>query len=280
MIKRILSTVVLWLVLIAVLWKLGRPAAVVIITVLALLTQHELYGMLERTGAKPFRKLGLSLGAGIILTPFIARTLLENPQLPAHLVTLLLAVAVIVCCIRILAEREPEQRVDTLAATIFGIFYVPFMFHFLVEIFYVGEKDITGLMLAVWLVAVTKFCDTGALLTGMAIGRTKMAPTISPKKTWEGAVGGVFVGSLVGTGLVFFLPQFYPAKFTPLFSAIAAVPIALLGILSDLVESMIKRRAEVKDSGTSVPGIGGAFDLMDSFILTAPAGFLIFAYLL
>lgn len=280
MTKRILSTIVLWLGLLALLWKFGRPAAVGVMTVLALLTQREFYAMLVRTGARPFQKLGMALGTAIILTPYLARTLLAETRLPTHLVSLLLAVAVIVCCIRILAEREPQQRVETLAATIFGILYVPFMFHFFVEIFFLHEDANIGLMLAIWLVAVTKFCDTGALLTGLAIGRTKMAPTISPKKTWEGAVGGVIVGALVGTGLVFAFPKLYPAGFTPLFSALAAIPIALLGILSDLVESMIKRHAEVKDSGTSVPGIGGAFDLTDSFILTAPAGFLIFAYLL
>jgi phosphatidate cytidylyltransferase len=61
-------------------------------------------------------------------------------------------------------------------------------------------------------------------------------------------------------------------------SALAAVPIALIGVLSDLVESMIKRSAAIKDSGDSVPGIGGAFDLTDSMILAAPAGYILFAY--
>jgi len=137
-------------------------------------------------------------------------------------------------------------------------------------------------MLVVWLVVVTKFCDTGALLVGTAIGRHKMSPTISPKKSWEGLIGGVAVASLAGALLVhFFQPRgLYPERFTVLWSAVAAVPIALIAVVSDLVESMIKRQADLKDSGRTVPGIGGAFDLTDSVILSAPAAYIFFAYLL
>jgi phosphatidate cytidylyltransferase len=291
--QRILTTVVLWLTFIGLLWWLGRPAAVGIATVMAVLTQHEFYGMLIRIGHRPFQKLGLVLGAMMILGPYAARTLPHLPNLPPWLHGLflrfgdspqlmgsLVALAVIICSLRILYERDPAERVDTLAATLFGIVYVPFMLHFLVEIFFLPVAPIVGLMLVVWLVAVVKFCDVGALLVGTAFGRHKLAPSISPKKTWEGLVGGVLCSALVGAGLVAALPQFYPPVFTPWISIAAAVPIALLAVVSDLVESMLKRRADLKDSGRSVPGIGGAFDLTDSVILTAPAAYLIFAGLL
>jgi len=277
--KRILSTIVLWAVFISALWLLGRPAMVGLVTLMALLTQNEFYAMTQRMGQRPFRKLGLLLGGMIILAPYAVRTVLQKTEI-SGLMGSLLAISVIICCIRILRERDPAERVDTLSATLFGIIYVPFMMHFIVEIFFLPATAIAGLMLVVWLVVVVKFCDVGALLIGTAIGRHKMAPTISPKKSWEGLVGGVLCGAALGTALIVWLPKLYPPEFTPLISALAAVPIALLAVLSDLVESIIKRRADMKDSGASVPGIGGAFDLTDSVILTAPAAYIVFACVL
>lgn len=285
MLKRTLSTIVLWLALIGLLWKFGRPAAVIMTTLLAVLTQHELYAMLTRIGHRPFHRLGLLIGAAMMIVPYAVRTLA-----PAYFITgpgmtaSLMALAVVLCCVRLLTLRDPGKRFDVLAATLFGIAYVPFMFHFVIEIFFL--RDATnpnqGLMLVIWLVAVTKFCDVGALLVGTAIGRHKMSPTISPKKSWEGLVGGVVIAAGVGAGLVAaFQPRgLYPPQFTILWSALAAIPIALIGVVSDLIESVIKRRADIKDSGSTVPGIGGAFDLTDSIILTAPAAYILFAYLL
>lgn len=284
MLKRALSTLVLWTTLIFLLWKFGRPAAVILTTVMAVLTQYELYGMLTRMGQHPFRKLGVLLGAAMLLVPYAVRTLAPEYLLSGGpgLMASLMALAVIICCIRLLYERDPAHRLETLASTLFGIAYVPFMFHFLIEIFFLHENANQGLMLVIWLVVVTKFCDTGALLVGTAIGRHKMSPTISPKKSWEGLIGGLVVASLAGALLVhFFGPRgLFPANFTVLWSAVAAVPIALIAVVSDLVESMIKRSAAIKDSGRSVPGIGGAFDLTDSIVLTAPAAYILFAYLL
>ncbi len=285
MLKRTISTLVLWAALIGLLWFFGRPAAVLFTTVLAVLTQHELYGMLTRMGHRPFHRFGLLIGTAMLLVPYGVRTLapeyfITGPGMTASL----MALAVVLCCVRLLAMRDPGKRFDTLAATLFGIAYVPFMFHFVIEIFFL--RDATnpnqGLMLVIWLIAVAKFCDAGALVVGTALGRHKMSPTISPKKSWEGLVGGVIIASAVGTTLVyFFQPRgLYPENFTLLWSALAAIPIALIAVVSDLVESIIKRRADIKDSGTSVPGIGGAFDLTDSVILTAPAAYILFAYLL
>jgi phosphatidate cytidylyltransferase len=132
------------------------------------------------------------------------------------------------------------------------------------------------LLLGLWLIAVTKFCDVGALLSGMAFGRHKMAPVISPKKTWEGAIGGVLISAGLGALIAWLCRDSFPAHFTPAFAALAAVPVAVIGVVSDLIESVIKRRANRKDSGNTIPGIGGVFDLTDSLILTAPIGFLLF----
>jgi phosphatidate cytidylyltransferase len=134
----------------------------------------------------------------------------------------------------------------------------------------------TGIALFIWVIAVSKFCDVGALLSGMAFGKHKMAPIISPKKTWEGAVGGLVISGLVGASIAYGARSYMPAGFTALVAGAVAMPLAALAIVADLVESIIKRRATIKDSGTTIPGIGGMFDLTDSMILTAPAAYLVF----
>jgi phosphatidate cytidylyltransferase len=100
-----------------------------------------------------------------------------------------------------------------------------------------------------------------------------MTPVISPKKTWEGVIGGVIASALISALFAWLFARWLPAGFTPLFAALVALPLAMLGVVGDLVESIIKRRADIKDSGNLAPGIGGMFDITDSLILAAPAAF-------
>jgi phosphatidate cytidylyltransferase len=277
--QRILSTILLWVVAIATIHYLGPPGGVWLITLLACATQAEFYQMLKRTGLDPFDRLGLMVGAIIVLAPYY----LEDRSIQT---TDVLAGAVILFALRILGEREPHNRMETLAATLFGVLYVPFMLQFLVRTVVLYDDKYVGLALALWLVAVAKFCDVGALLTGLAFGRHKMAPNISPKKTWEGAFGGIAVSAGIGALLARLGHSerlggpYFPDDFTPLRAALMAMPIAAAAITSDLVESIIKRRAEVKDTGQLIPGIGGAFDLTDSLIFAAPIGYFLFYFCL
>ncbi len=274
MLKRTISTILLWTLVLGCIGYLRVAGGVWLVTVVSVLTQHEFYQMLRRMGLRPFNRLGLTLGVLITLAPAYF-----PPPFSAEMV---LGLAIVAFSVRILGERKPQNRVETLAWTLFGLLYVPFMLQFLVRIMQLGQHDgppNEGLVLAVWLVAVSKGCDMGALLTGMACGRHKMAPGISPKKTWEGFVGGILFSATVGALIAHFWGQTMPASFTPLVAALAAIPIAALAVVSDLVESVIKRRADTKDSGATIPGIGGVFDLSDSLILAAPAGWLLFSLL-
>jgi phosphatidate cytidylyltransferase len=277
--KRIFSTFLLWGIIIGCVHFLGTTGAVWLVALVAVLTQREFYQMVHRMGMDPFDRFGMTLGAIIMLAPYYAPLLFpHHPELASS--GTWLAVAVIVFALRILGERVPHNRVETLAWTLFGLLYIPFMLQFMVRIMGIkGSTESTGLFLVIWLIAVSKFCDVGALLSGLAFGKHKMSPTISPKKTWEGAVGGVLTSAGVGAGLAALLATHYPAGLTPLVAALIAVPIAILAIVSDLVESVIKRRADTKDAGATIPGIGGMFDLSDSLILTAPLGYLAFSWL-
>ena len=269
MLKRTISTILLWSVLLLCLRFFGTDGAVWLITAMSVLTLYEFYQMLGHMALTPFHRLSLALGAAITLAPRYFEPHVSAAEL--------LALGVIVFSVRILGEREPQTRVETLCWSLFGLVYVPFMLQFLVRIALVATpRPQSGLVLVFWLIAVSKLCDTGALLTGLAIGRHKMAPQISPKKTWEGLTGGVLISVIAGAALAWGCRDYLPPNFTPLIAAVVAFPIAVLGAISDLVESIIKRRAEIKDTGQTIPGIGGVFDLSDSLILTAPVGWVVF----
>jgi phosphatidate cytidylyltransferase len=275
MAKRILSTVLLWLFLFAVLWKFRTTGGVMVVALISVLTLREFYQLLGSAGHAPFHRLGMFFGALITLSPW----LYQQIGIPKSSDALVLAV--IVFSIRILSEREPEKRVEALGATLFGLVYVALMLQYFVRILTPMPGDSVSpngrLILCLWLIAVAKFCDVGALLTGLAFGKHKMAPQISPKKTWEGAIGGVLVSMGVGALVAWLGRSELPPHMTPLVAAFKAAPIALVAIVSDLIESILKRHAALKDSGGAIPGIGGVFDLSDSLLLTAPLGFFLFA---
>jgi phosphatidate cytidylyltransferase len=271
--KRIFSTILLWTIVGAAVWFFRTNGALVLIALISILTLREFYQLMHASGYDPFDKFGMTFGGLITLAPWL-QVQFGWPT------ALFLPLAVIVFAVRLLGERTPETRVGSLASTLFGIVYVAVMLQYLVAIIIPVPGDTispTGrLLLCLWLVAVTKFCDTGALLTGMAIGRHKMSPQISPKKTWEGAIGGVLVSMGIGALIAWLARSEFPPHMTPLVAALFAAPIAIIGIVADLVESVFKRHANIKDSGKTIPGIGGMFDLSDSIILVAPIGYYFF----
>jgi phosphatidate cytidylyltransferase len=278
-VKRILSTLVLWSVILGSLWAFGAHAAVALVTVLAALTLHEFYTMAAKLGGRPFRWMGLVFSVLITAGPYLLGYVTDETEALARLPSGLLVLALIISCVRVLGERDPATRVETIASTIMGVMFVPYMLQFMVAILMRDGSEGENLALCLWTVAVSKFCDVGALLTGLAFGKHKMAPTISPKKTWEGAVGGVLVSAGLGAGIAYFGSAYFPASLTPLLGALFALPIALITIVSDLIESALKRRADIKDTGVLIPGIGGAFDLTDSLILSAPVAYFLFLFL-
>ncbi len=264
----------LWAVVAGLPAIFGPEAAVWLIAAFSAGTQYELYVLLEKMGRRPFKALGTSLGVVMILGPFYAWKYVGHHV--EGLQSGIIAVTIVACCLRILVHREVAERIETLGATLVGLIYVPFMLTFMARLLTVTPDMKQGFMLILWLIAVAKFCDVGALLAGKAFGRHKMSPNTSPGKTWEGAVGGCLVSIVVGFAFATLARDLFPPFLTPTWAAIFALPIAMLSIISDLVESMIKRMAKQKDSGKFIPGIGGAFDLTDSLILTAPTAFLLF----
>lgn len=168
---------------------------------------------------------------------------------------------------------DGQKTVIEVAVTTLGFVFVAVMFSFMARLLFVPDLEgaVPGAWLVIWLVAVTKFTDMGAYATGSVIGKHKMIPHISPAKTWEGIVGGVVFALIIGCGLFALMPE----KLAVLGSWPSVVLICLilsvLAVIGDLAESVLKRSIGVKDSGKTLPGIGGILDLIDSLCFTAPA---------
>jgi len=169
------------------------------------------------------------------------------------------------------------------AITTTGFVFVAVMFSFLARLLFVPVLEsgvaVPGAWLVIWLVAVTKFTDMGAYATGSVIGKHKMIPHISPGKTWEGIAGGVVFALLIGCALKALMPVEL-AVLGGWGSVIAiSLILAVLAVLGDLAESVLKRSIGVKDSGQTLPGIGGILDLIDSLCFTAPALYFILKWM-
>ena len=151
--------------------------------------------------------------------------------------------------------------------------YMGLMFGFLLLI-----RREHSIWLLVWVLACVKSCDIGAFFTGTAIGKHKLIPWLSPGKTWEGLFGGLVTAGLVAVAGSWLLHRYGYAAPGLVYSAMLGVLMGGFGQLGDLAASLLKRDAGVKDSGSSLPGFGGALDLIDSPILVAPLAYWALAF--
>lgn len=161
-----------------------------------------------------------------------------------------------------------------LALTLFGIFYLtlPLSCFVLINYFFPDTSHQDGRWWLFYLIVVTKITDTGAYFCGKGFGSSKLAPYISPKKTWEGALGGTAAGLLASVGLYYVTHSLYshsPIGITLLQSIFLGISVSFVAQLGDLAESLLKRDVGVKDSN-HLPGLGGMLDVLDSLVFTAP----------
>ena len=281
---RALSTITLWLAVGAFIWigSLFSASEIFAFCILAALTavaQWEFYKLSESCNEQPNKTQGILIG--LIYLFFVFFFSPENYR--NSIVPIALASVVGIHLLSLL--RNPSERPILLRKlpTFYGFIYIPLMLSFLAFIarLTVGvgltDKPI-GLACVIWVVVATKFTDVGGLVIGTLYGRHKIAPCISPAKSWEGCIGGLIFSAAAAALFAWALNASGFPFMTPLKSAILALPIAIVSIPSDLVESVFKRQSTSKDSGHTIPGIGGALDLIDSLVLTAPLGFVILSY--
>ena len=285
MILRIFSTVILSSIVIGGVAGFGEVGTMWILTVAAVCTQFEIYALLGRLGFAANRISGLATGAFLVPMGYY----IEGAGMDALAVGALMMSGAAV----LFPQAQRGMYVKRLLPTFFGLVFVPFLLHYFVRILQTsgeipaGTTMSFGLFFCLWLLAVAKFSDIGALLVGKMIGRTKMAPSISPGKTIEGLVGGIAASAGIGALLPWVLQNHRPelvsfegVNFDPGSAAILALPIAVAAVIGDLIASVLKRLANIKDSGGAIPGIGGMLDLTDSLILAAPTGYFLLLALL
>jgi phosphatidate cytidylyltransferase len=243
---------------------IAGPVLAIFITVIAGAAAIEVFRLLRAAGYQTIQTLGTALTVVIVLDAAF-------PQVLEGSGTLLIAVGVVLIAVAAFSKIEPRDGLNAWTATVFGAVYVS-MLGFILRLGH-AAPSVDGAPLAVlgpergWiilLVAAVWSYDTGAYLTGKQFGREKFLTHISPSKTYAGLVGGV-VATTVVTGLML-----YGLGQNPL-HAIALGPLAALSAQAgDLAESVIKRAAAQKDSGTLIPGHGGILDRVDSFLFAAP----------
>ena len=168
--------------------------------------------------------------------------------------------------------REPGTAVLRLALTTFAFVYLGVLGSFLAQIRWLADPATTSAMLAL-AIFVPKFGDIGAFFTGTFLGRHKMTPILSPKKTWEGFAGGMLTAMLAAIGLSYTGDVF---RHGILEAAAFGLVVGIVGVLGDLAESLIKRDCQTKDAAASIPGFGGLLDVVDSVLFAAPVAFLWF----
>ncbi|MFH1504008.1 MAG: phosphatidate cytidylyltransferase [Candidatus Omnitrophota bacterium] len=216
---------------------------------------YEFFHMVEKKGVRLFKPLGLLLGLLIPITIYFRFPIKEGWQF------LFVIIGLFVLFLLEFRKKETHHSVLSISATIFGVIYISWCFSFLIRVRQLPE----GAMLTGFLVLVTKSSDVGAYLWGKKFGKTPLIKKISPKKSLEGSMGGFFTSLSVGLIFSLFIDSI---DFWEKFFLI--IILAIISQMGDLFESLIKRDCGVKDSGRILWGMGGALDVIDSLIFTAP----------
>lgn len=238
----------------------------------------EFYTLLDAMVIPNFRIMGVVASILLITGTWLSLTLKTSP-LAGEYELIILFITIIAILIRQFPQKNNDQPLATMACTLFGILYVPFLFNYFTKLAFSWECPTwlnpigsTGLWLVFYLIAVVKSTDIGAFVIGSRLGRHKLIPRISPGKTWEGFFGGVLTGLLVSL-CVYFLTGGHLGVITiHIYDAIIlGILLPVMGTVGDLTESMLKRAANSKDAGQLLPGMGGALDVLDSLLFGAPA---------
>ncbi len=243
--------------------------------VLSVVATNEFFTLLAARDLRPVRWPVYVVNAALVAVNWLP---LAAPNFPlaAHAEISILAAAVLALFLREMHRYErPGVVMERLALGLLVISYIGLLFSFLAKLRLL-ESGAVGIPALLSLILIVKLGDIGAYTVGRLIGRHKMAPVVSPGKTWEGAAGAAiaasFAGWLAGAWLV---PALAPSAVVyPIWQWIAyGLIVGAFGMAGDLAESLIKRDLGRKDSSTWLPGFGGVLDILDSILFAAPVAF-------
>ena len=262
--KRILTAVILIPLVLAVVFAGPRWMVTLCTAVLAALAAWEFLSMAERAGPSPPRVAVVVAIVALFVGNF------NYPDLTADIFGILSLGLLVYCTF----SSTTEMMMADAAVSVFCFFYAGLTLLALPAL----REQANGPSLVTFLLCVVWAGDTVALYVGRALGRHKLAPRLSPNKTWEGAIGSV-AGSLLAVGVLLALEHLLAVRFDSAklsypedvsYYLVLAVVVNVAAQVGDLAESALKRAAGVKDSGTLLPGHGGVLDRIDALLLAAP----------
>jgi phosphatidate cytidylyltransferase len=283
--RRLFSSVVLWTIVLLAIFSKNKIVSdyffFLIMFLLAGSGLMEFYDLARKIGLACYK--GWGIFGGLLLTTstflYLSGVVAVNvgPEQANDFETSYLILFVLGLCVRQFMSKSNPEAITAIATTLFGLMYVPWLLNFIQKInFY---PHINGSFYVLHFILVTKFSDLGAYVTGSLFGKHKMIPRISPGKTWEGFAGAVVISTLISVGYVKLAHSKVPEMTVP--HAIAlGILLSSTAVIGDLIESLFKREAGVKDSGRLFPGIGGILDLMDSLLFNAPLMYLYLRHIL
>ena len=257
---------------------LGGWWLLLLILVITGIAINEFYQLIEAKGAVPVRGVGTVAALALPVIAYIGSE---------YLATLTLSMVLLGLMIAQLRKKQISESLASISETFFGVFYVGWLLSHAIVLREFKDSvagrwggviarelhDDVGAFYLFFVIAVVIMGDVGAYFTGRKFGKSKLAPEVSPNKTIEGAygaVGGAIAMGLVLKGLFDWLAPQLSAQLSWGFVLFLAPVLAAVGIVGDLVESLLKRDAQVKDTGTLLPGTGGVLDRIDSNLLGIP----------
>jgi phosphatidate cytidylyltransferase len=283
--RRLITTVILWTVILAALFFGNRLVSngvfLLIMIILASAGLAEFYGLVEKRSLVCFKWCGLLGGVLLMVGTFLHLTghlgIYNSPSRANDFETGFIILFVLGLCVRQFVSRSNTAGILAISTTLFGLMYVPWLLNFIQKINFFPGVD--GKFYVLYFIIVTKFSDTGAYAVGSLIGRHKMIPRISPGKTWEGLGGAIFFSTAASLVFAHFLGD-KMAGMNRLHAVAIGMLLGSTAVIGDLIESLFKREAGVKDSGGLFPGIGGILDLLDSLLFNAPIMYLYLRHIL
>ena len=277
--SRLLSSLFLYSILYLGLFAPNKTVALIsfgaCMILLAGFALYELFNLARKCGLACFPHFGLVAGILLVSTDYCVLGILKKPPLAEQIEfgTLILLIPALGLCQ--LFDSAKKLKSSSIAVTLFGVVYVGVMINLMQKIRF--AEDIQGEWWLLFFILTSKMSDTGAYCVGSLFGKHKMIPNISPGKTWEG-FGGALIFSTVTSVTFYYFEGVYHENFNIIAAFGLGLMLGLGSVIGDLVESIFKRQADVKDSGNYFPGIGGILDLMDSLLFNAPLMFLYMRY--
>ena len=228
---------------------------------------NEFYTIFQQSGKHPQKNTGLALGAIVFTLMFLAAKGFDVGLIPQfnQIIVILAVVSIVIYEM----YRKKSNPFENIALTLLGVAYIAlpisllWMISFRENLYIYNPHLILGYFIIVWTY------DSMAYVSGMMFGKRKLFERISPKKSWEGAIGGFIFSIAIAIGISYFFIELTALKW-----AIFAALVAILGTYGDLAESLLKRSNDIKDSGTILPGHGGILDRFDALFLAIPVVYL------